>query len=129
MTDGIPRDDRFRLHASTAGARGRRAAGATAARSDRRLAGATLALLVFSAVFAPVITHYNPLAISPGIRFRPPSAQHLFGTDHLGRDIFAIVLYGGRTSLLVGALVTAIAMGLPSCSGWSQASIAASTRC
>ena len=59
-----------------------------------------------------MITHYNPLAISPGIRFRPPSAQHLFGTDHLGRDIFAIVLYGGRTSLLVGALVTAIAMGL-----------------
>lgn len=76
------------------------------------LAAATLALLVFAAVFAPVITHYNPLAISPGIRFRPPSAQHLFGTDHLGRDIFAIVLYGGRTSLLVGALVTAIAMGL-----------------
>lgn len=74
-------------------------------------AAAILALLTFSAVFAPAITHYNPLAISPGIRFRPPGAAHLFGTDHLGRDIFAIVLYGGRTSLLVGAVVTAIAMG------------------
>ena len=74
-------------------------------------AGATLGLLVFCAVFAPEITRYNPLSISPGIRFRPPSAQHLFGTDHLGRDIFSIVLYGGRTSLLVGAFVTVIAMG------------------
>jgi peptide/nickel transport system permease protein len=70
-----------------------------------------LALLIFAAAFAPLITHYNPLAISPAFRFRPPGLQHLFGTDHLGRDIFAIVLYGARTSLLVGALVMAVAMG------------------
>jgi peptide/nickel transport system permease protein len=69
-------------------------------------------ILVGASVLAPLITHYNPLAINPGYRFRPPGYQHLLGTDHLGRDIFAIVLYGGRTSLLVGALVTLIAMGV-----------------
>ena len=69
-------------------------------------------LLVFAAVFAARDHALQPARRSaPVIRFRPPSAQHLFGTDHLGRDIFAIVLYGGRTSLIVGALVTAIAMG------------------
>jgi peptide/nickel transport system permease protein len=76
------------------------------------LSAGLLVLLVGASILAPWITHYNPLAISPGYRFRPPGFQHLLGTDHLGRDIFAIVLYGGRTSLLVGALVTLLAMGV-----------------
>jgi peptide/nickel transport system permease protein len=76
------------------------------------LALVTLALLVGAASFAPFITRYNPLAINPAFRFRPPGAQHLFGTDHLGRDIFAIVLYGGRTSLFVGASVMIVAMAI-----------------
>jgi peptide/nickel transport system permease protein len=76
------------------------------------LSAGLLVLFVGASILAPWITHYNPLAISPGYRFRPPGFQHLLGTDHLGRDIFAIVLYGGRTSLLVGALVTLLAMGV-----------------
>lgn len=40
----------------------------------------------------------------------PPSAEHWFGTDHLGRDIFSRVLYGGRVSLLVGLVTTCVAL-------------------
>jgi peptide/nickel transport system permease protein len=39
------------------------------------------------------------LAIDPAQRFVSPRNEHLFGTDHLGRDVFALILYGGRTSL------------------------------
>jgi peptide/nickel transport system permease protein len=82
-------------------------------RNPTALFGLTaIALLIGAALFAPLITHYNPLAINPAFRFRPPGAQHLFGTDHLGRDIFAIVLYGGRTSLFVGASVMIVAMAI-----------------
>ena len=76
------------------------------------IALAAAAVIVAAALAAPWLTPYNPLAISPAFRFRPPGFAHPFGTDHLGRDVFAIVLYGGRTSLLVGALVTAVAMGV-----------------
>jgi len=51
-----------------------------------------IALFVVAALFAPWLTPCNPLAINPGYRFRTPGYQHLFGTDHLGRDIFAIFL-------------------------------------
>jgi len=54
----------------------------------------------------PVLTNGAPLAIDPAQRFVSPRTEHLFGTDHLGRDVFALVLYGGRTSLFVGAFVT-----------------------
>jgi len=73
---------------------------------------AVLALLIAVVVLAPLLTSANPMHIDPIHRFRPPGAGHLLGTDHLGRDILAIILYGGRTSLLVGALVTLFAMAV-----------------
>ena len=71
-----------------------------------------LVALVGLAVAAPYLTNAQPLRISPGIRLKPPRQQNLFGTDHLGRDMFALVLFGGRTSLLVGLLVTSISMSI-----------------
>ncbi len=64
--------------------------------------------LVIAAIFmgatllAPVIAPYPPAKTNYGQRFAPPSAQHLFGTDEHGRDIFSRILYGGRVSLKVG---------------------------
>ncbi len=68
-----------------------------------------LAVVAGSAVLAPVITSYNPTALDPDHSLAPPSRQHLLGTDDLGRDEFARVLFGGRVSLLVG--LTAMLVG------------------
>ncbi|HKV45309.1 MAG TPA: ABC transporter permease [bacterium] len=70
---------------------------------------AVLALVVASAIFAPALTSFSPTALDPDHSLTPPSRQHLLGTDDLGRDEFARVIYGGRISLLVG--LTAMLMG------------------
>ncbi|HEY1294851.1 MAG TPA: ABC transporter permease [Chloroflexota bacterium] len=70
-----------------------------------------LAWIVVS-VFAPILTPYGPLTQRVAERLRPPSPQHWFGTDALGRDIFSRVAYGGRISLPVGFLVVGVALGV-----------------
>ncbi len=66
-----------------------------------------LGLIIFSSVAAPWVTSYDPnTQISPASnRYSPPSAQHWFGTDQFGRDVFARVIYGGRISLFVALSV------------------------
>ena len=66
-------------------------------------------LLIGVALFAPLIIDWES-AITPNtaLRFAAPSSQHLFGTDALGRDVFARVIYGARISLQVGIIVVAI---------------------
>lgn len=64
---------------------------------------------ILAAVFAPVIAPYDPIAQDLTLRLNAPSAQHLFGTDNFGRDIFSRVIYGGRYSLLAGCLSVTIA--------------------
>lgn len=59
----------------------------------------------------------NPSAIDLANPAAPPSAQHWFGTDQLGRDLFARVLYGGQVSLLVGIVATAVAVLIGVCYG------------
>ena len=77
------------------------------------LAGATVVLVwILVSVFAPFITPYGPLTQKVVERLRPPSPQHLFGTDALGRDILSRVAYGGRISLPVGFLVVIVALGV-----------------
>lgn len=66
---------------------------------------AALLFLVFSAVFAG-LSPYSPTQQEPINSFKPPSAEHWFGTDELGRDIFTRILYGGRVSLAVGLIST-----------------------
>lgn len=72
-----------------------------------------LLIIIFSAIFAPVIAPYAPEHQDLLKRLQPPSAEHLMGTDKFGRDIFSRVLYGARVSLLVGfvSVVGAITIG------------------
>jgi peptide/nickel transport system permease protein len=70
---------------------------------------ALLILMLLMAVFAPYLGTVDPTALAPARRTRPPSAEHWFGTDMLGRDLYSRVVYGARVSLTVGFSVAAIA--------------------
>ncbi|MEP7198714.1 MAG: ABC transporter permease, partial [Chloroflexota bacterium] len=80
--------------------------------------GAMLLVLVVAAVAAPWLSARDPLEMNPPERWLPPDAQHWFGTDNFGRDIFTRVLYGAQISLPMGmvsvglALVISLASGL-----------------
>jgi peptide/nickel transport system permease protein len=75
---------------------------------SRRLGMAGLAIIVLAAILAPFLTSYDPTALSTGTGLQGPSAAHLFGTDQLGRDVFARVLYGARIDLQIGFIGVAI---------------------
>lgn len=66
-------------------------------------------LLIIMAIFAPVIAPYGYDYQQLTLRLQGPSAQHWFGTDHLGRDIFSRIIYGSRVSLQVGLISISIA--------------------
>ena len=86
---------------------------------------AVIGLMVFGGILltcllAPLIAVYDPVA--PDLRSinQPPSLQHIFGTDKLGRDVFTRTLYGGRLSMLIGlgsALIAAVIGVLLGCYG------------
>lgn len=67
-----------------------------------------LAIVVLAAVFAPLIAPHDPLAT--GTPIQPPSSEHPFGTDSVGRDILSRVIYGARSSLLIGLFATGLAL-------------------
>ena len=71
--------------------------------------GLLIGVMVVVALAAPALTRYDPTAIAPAQRIRDPSAAHWFGTDMLGRDIYARTIYGARISLLVGFAVALLA--------------------
>lgn len=64
-----------------------------------------LAIVLLITIFAGAITSYDPNFVNPADRLTDPSSDYWFGTDTLGRDIFARVVYGARISLLVGGVV------------------------
>src|SRR5687768_12983932 len=70
---------------------------------------ALLVLVICAAVFAPLITYYDPIEIVPSERLQPPSATYWFGTDSFGRDIYTRIVYGAQISLRVGIISVAIA--------------------
>jgi len=70
---------------------------------------ALLMLVTLVGIFAPQISPYDPLAIDLSQKFQPPSRQHLFGTDELGRDMFSRVVMGTRISFQVAGEVLLIA--------------------
>lgn len=72
----------------------------------------TLAGLAALAVAAPWLAPGDPMRVDPALRFTPPGAKALFGTDNLGRDVFALVVHGARTSLFIGLAVTVISMSV-----------------
>ena len=88
------------------------------------IGAALLLILVAIALLAPWIADADPRKLHPGARLRPPSAQHWFGTDQLGRDLFARVIYGAQISLFVGFSVAL----LSSVIGTAVGMLSASTR-
>jgi ABC-type dipeptide/oligopeptide/nickel transport system permease subunit len=78
------------------------------------LAAVVLALIVGSAVFAPYLAPYDPLSVNIRHRLGPPAWMeggtwaHPLGTDQIGRDLLARMIYGGRVSLLIGVAAVLI---------------------
>ena len=80
-------------------------------RTPGALAGAVLvALIVAAAAGAPLLTHFDPLGQNLGAPAQGPSGLHPLGTDKLGRDIFARVLFGARTSIAIGFVAVGVAI-------------------
>lgn len=71
-----------------------------------------IAAFVALAVFAPLISPYDPSAQSWSAVRKAPSAMHWFGTDDVGRDVLTRVIYGTRASLLAGAISISIALAI-----------------
>src|SRR6516164_4793266 len=81
----------------------------------RRMALVGLAVVVFFiavAVAAPLVAPYDPLATDWRAVRKPPSPLHLFGTDELGRDVLARLIWGARASLMAG--LVSVSLGLVS---------------
>jgi len=73
---------------------------------------AVVLLFVLLAAAAPLISPYDPLATSWTMVRKAPSAAHLFGTDEIGRDVLARIIWGTRASLLAGLLSVSLAMAI-----------------
>ncbi len=69
-----------------------------------------IVLFVLLAVFAPIVSPYDPEQNNLDIRLQPPTLEHLMGTDELGRDLFTRILYGSRISLAIGVLSMMLAV-------------------
>ncbi|WP_078547766.1 nickel transporter permease [Litchfieldia alkalitelluris] len=68
--------------------------------------------IVFMALFAPLIAPHDPLEVNIANKLQPPSGEHFFGTDEVGRDIFSRIIFGARISLKVGLLVVILSFPL-----------------
>jgi peptide/nickel transport system permease protein len=75
------------------------------------IACALVVLMVILAIAAPLIAPYNPLTSHAIDRLEGPSSKYLLGTDQLGRDVLSRIIYGARTSVLVGFLAVLISTG------------------
>ena len=76
-------------------------------------AGLVLVLMFLTmAAAAPVLTPYDPTALDVPIKYQPPSWAHWAGTDHLGRDLLARIIFGARTALAIAVTSVGIAGAL-----------------
>lgn len=67
-------------------------------------------LITLAAIFAPLVAPYDPTAQDLTARLQGMSAEHIFGTDQLGRDVLSRMIYGARISLCIGIFPTLISM-------------------
>lgn len=74
-----------------------------------------LLAICLAAIFASLVSPFDPIQIKLSAKLQPPNAEHLLGTDHFGRDVLSRMIWGGQVSLSVGLLVVAFAMifGVP----------------
>ncbi len=78
------------------------------------IGGVIFLIILLSAVGAPFLTDNSPTAVDPVNRLAPPMPGHPYGTDNLGRDLYARTLYGGRISLVAGfgVMLVSVAGGI-----------------
>jgi len=69
---------------------------------------AIFVLMLAAALAAGAVATHDPMRLDPVNRLKPPSAAHYFGTDEFGRDVWSLVVYGARVSLLVGGVTMAL---------------------
>lgn len=71
-----------------------------------------LVIMILGAIFADVIADYDTMVVAQDMknRLQGPSAEHWFGTDEFGRDIFARILHGSRVSLVVGLISVSVSL-------------------
>lgn len=82
-------------------------------RNRMAMAGGSVVLLLFAvSLLAPILAPYDPSQINAWHVLTPPSWEHWFGTDELGRDVFSRVLYGSQISLKVGFVAVGIAVAI-----------------
>jgi peptide/nickel transport system permease protein len=82
-------------------------------RSPGALCGAAVVLLIlFAAIFAPMLAHTDPLSQNLAAQDLPPGPGHPFGTDKLGRDLFARIVFGARISIAIGFVAVGLAITL-----------------
>lgn len=83
-----------------------------------------LSVMLVACLFSPLLGTVDPIALSPANRLKLPSAEHWFGTDALGRDLYSRVIYGARVSLSVGfgvaVLSSAIGLAVGLATGFSR---------
>ncbi|MGY4319979.1 peptide/nickel transport system permease protein [Bradyrhizobium sp. JR3.5] len=112
MTDAVLSTSASLAAAETLESPARRAGRRLIRRKGAVLGLAVIALFVLLAVFAPLIVPYDPIATSWSLVRKAPSMQHWFGTDELGRDVLARVVFGARASLLAGVISVSIALAI-----------------
>lgn len=100
LSPGAKRRDGPQAH-EAARARLHRYAGAVRRHRSLIAYAAPFVLIVATSALAPWLTHVDPNAIDLSATFQAPGAEHWFGTDQMGRDVFTRTLYGGRISLLI----------------------------
>ena len=75
-------------------------------------AASVLLLIIGASILAPLLVTHNPFEPDMASRLQPPSWQHFFGTDALGRDMFSRILYGGRASILLSLASAILSLGV-----------------
>lgn len=73
------------------------------------LAAFIILALIIIAIFAPVLTPYDPIKPDASVSLQSPSHEHLLGTDILGRDVLSRLMFGTRVAFMVGVIATGIA--------------------
>ena len=112
MTDAVLITSASLAAAETLESPARRAGRRLIRRKGAVLGLAVIALFILLAVFAPLIVPYDSIATSWSLVRKAPSMQHWFGTDELGRDVLARVVFGARASLLAGVISVSIALAI-----------------
>jgi peptide/nickel transport system permease protein len=71
-----------------------------------------IVILILTAIFAPLLAPYDPYRVNLNAQLLQPNREHLLGTDDVGRDVLSRIIYGTRTSLLVGIVSVGIAASI-----------------